>query len=76
MGPQTRAFSPVGEKLVLKRLVPSDTLAVIVAMTIVMSSALVAALELLRMLSTYLFKRICYLHEYFYLLRRARTRAW
>lgn len=69
MGPQTRESFAVGEELVLERVVASETLAVIVAMTIVMSSALIAALELLRVRSTYLFKRICYLHEYFYLLR-------
>jgi hypothetical protein len=69
MGLQTRKPFGVVAELVVGRPVVSDTPALIVAMTIVMSSALIAALELPRVRSTYLFKRICYLHEYFYLLR-------
>jgi hypothetical protein len=69
MDPQTRKPFAVVEALVLERVVASDALAVIVAMTKVMSPTRIAALELLRVRSTYLFERICYLQEYFYLLR-------
>ena len=77
MGPQTRKPLAVAEELILEDLIASDTLAVIIAMTIVMSSALIAALELLRVRLTYLFSRISYLHEYFFPApNHPRTGAW
>jgi hypothetical protein len=76
MGPQIRGAFAVAEDLVLEPLVAYDTLAVIVAMTVVMSSALIAALELLRVRSTYLFKRIAISTNIFTYSERARTGAW